>query len=84
MCERIDGKIGAVETPIGLMPKIEDLDLSGLFIDHQDMDELLRVDPQYWKAEYFDIEAFLDQFGNRVPVRLKTQMGKLKDRLCRF
>jgi phosphoenolpyruvate carboxykinase (GTP) len=84
MCERFDGKVGAAETPIGLMPKIEDLDLSGLFVDHQDMEELLRVDPHDWKAEYFDIETFFDQFGSRLPDRLKAQLGEFKKRLCRF
>ena len=29
MCERIDGKVGAQKTPIGLMPEEGDLDLSG-------------------------------------------------------
>ena len=73
-----------METSIGLMPKLEDLDLSGLFVDYQDVEELLRVDPQTWKAEYFDIEAFFDQFGTRVPDRLKAQLGEFKKRLCRF
>ena len=29
MCERVEGKVGAVETPIGLMPQEGDLDLAG-------------------------------------------------------
>jgi len=70
-----------VETSIGLMPKIEDLDLSGLFVDHQDMEELLRVDPRTWKAEYFEIESFFEQFGSRLPDRLKAHLQGLKKRL---
>ena len=43
----------------------------------------LRVDPQAWKAEYFEIESFFDPFGNRLPDRLKTQLQGLKKRLRR-
>ncbi len=84
MCERVDGKVGAEETAIGLMPKPEDLDLSGLSVSPQDMKELLRVDSQSWKAEYFDIETFFDQFGSHLPERLKTQLENFKKRLIRF
>jgi len=83
MCERVDGKAGAVETSIGLMPEQEDLDLSGLSVSPQDMEELLRVDSRSWKAEYFDIEAFFDQFGSHLPERLKTQLENFKKRLSR-
>ena len=48
MCERIDGKAGAKQTPVGLMPSEEDLDLDGLSIPSQDLKELLEVDSQSW------------------------------------
>lgn len=81
MCDRVDGKVGATETPIGLLPREEDLDLSGLYVDHRDMEELLRVDARAWKAEYFDIHAFFDQFGDRFPDRLRAQQMALRERL---
>jgi phosphoenolpyruvate carboxykinase (GTP) len=83
MCERVDGKVGATETSIGLMPKQEDLDLSGLPVSPQDMEELLRVDSRSWKAEYFDIETFFDQFGSHLPERLKIQLENFKKLLSR-
>ena len=57
MCQRVDGKIGAKETPIGLMPKEGDLDLSGLDISSGNMKALMNVDLKEWKAEVPDIEA---------------------------
>jgi phosphoenolpyruvate carboxykinase (GTP) len=81
MCERIDGKVGAVETPIGLMPKEGDLDLTGLSIPPADLKELLRVDPSAWKAEAADIERHFGQFGNRLPARLRKQLDDLRSRL---
>ncbi len=83
MCDRVDGKVGAVETPLGLMPAEGDLDLSGLSIPPADLEELLRVDPDVWKAEYFDIEVFFDQFGSHLPDRLDAQLKGLRDRLRR-
>jgi phosphoenolpyruvate carboxykinase (GTP) len=81
MCDRVDGKVGARETPIGLMPKEEDLDLSGLSLPAGDIAELLRVDPDAWKVEYFEIETFFDQFGGHLPDRLRAQLQGLKKRL---
>ncbi len=83
MCERVDGKAGAVETPIGLMPRKEDLDLSGLSVSPQDMEELLRVDPHAWKKESSGIEEFFGQFGSRFPDRLKAQLEEFRKRLGR-
>jgi len=81
MCDRIDGKVEAVKTSLGLMPRERDLDLSGLYIPPADLEELLRVDPDAWKSEYFDIEVFFDQFGSHLPDRLNAQLKALRDRL---
>jgi phosphoenolpyruvate carboxykinase (GTP) len=81
MCERVDGKVGARETPIGLMPKDGDLDLSGLDIARDNMKELMEVDLKEWKAEVPDIEKHFALFGNRLPARLKKQLEEMKKRL---
>jgi phosphoenolpyruvate carboxykinase (GTP) len=81
MCERVEGKAGAVETPIGLMPKPEDLDLSGLDVSADDLKELLRVDAEAWKAELPDIERHFSQFGDKLPERLSKQLEELRKRL---
>jgi len=81
MCDRVDGKVGARETPIGLMPDIEGLDLEGLSIAEEDLDILLNVNIEAWKSEVEDIEMFLRQFGDHYTDRLKTQVEGLKKRL---
>ena len=75
------GKAGAVETPIGLMPKPKDLDLSGLDITAEDLKELLRVDVDLWKAELPDIENHFAKFGDKMPERLQKQLKELAKRL---
>jgi len=81
MCERVDGTVGAKETPIGLMPKDGDLDLSGLDIPAGNREELMDVDLREWKAEVPDIEKHFALFGNRLPARLTKQLEAMKKRL---
>ena len=81
MCERVDGKIGARETPIGLMPKDGDFDLKGLDIPAGNMKALMDVDLTAWKAEIPDIEQHFALFGNRLPERLRKQLDEFRKRL---
>jgi phosphoenolpyruvate carboxykinase (GTP) len=81
MCERVDGKVGAEETPIGLLPKDSDLDTDGLDISAEDMKEILRIDAEAWKAELPDIENHFSTFGDRLPEKLKKQLDEFRDRL---
>jgi len=81
MCQRVDGEIGATETPIGLQPNPEDLDLNGLSISDEDIATLFEVDTERWNAEIPDIEEYFEQFGDRLPDRIKQQLENLKKRL---
>jgi phosphoenolpyruvate carboxykinase (GTP) len=81
MCERVEGKADAVKTPIGLQPAADGLDMKGLSIDAQDINALLHIDIEAWRAEIPDIEKHFAQFGDRLPKRLKKQFEALKERL---
>ena len=81
MCERVEGTVGAQETPIGLLPEQKDLDVSGLDIEKEDLDELLNIDTAAWKTEIPDIEEHFSKFGDRLPIRIREQLKKLQERL---
>jgi phosphoenolpyruvate carboxykinase (GTP) len=81
ICERVDGKIGAKRTPIGMMPEDGDLDLAGLDIPAENIKELMDVDLNAWRAELRDIERHFAMFGNRLPGRLGKQLEELRTRL---
>jgi phosphoenolpyruvate carboxykinase (GTP) len=81
MCERIDGKVGARKTEIGLLPNDGDLDLSGLDIAPANMRELMSIDASAWRAEVPDIERHFAEFGDRLPERLTRQLLELRARL---
>ncbi len=81
ICERIEGKVSARKTPIGLLPDPKNLDLSGLDISSAELDELLKVDTEAWKGELADIQEFLSQFSSRLPSEMKKQFDEMKSRL---
>jgi len=81
MCDRVDEKVEARETPIGLLPNEQDIDFSGLNISPEDLKGLLNIDREAWKAEIPDIENHFSTFGHRLPDRLKKQLHEFKQRL---
>ena len=81
ICERIDGTADAVETPIGYVPTPEALDLSGLDVPKADVEELLCVDSDAWRAELPEIREFYAGFGDRLPADLSTELNALEERL---
>ena len=81
MCERVEGVAGGVETPIGIMPGISDLDCSGLDVSEEDMTELLHVDEKAWQSELPEVDEFFGKFGDKLPARIKAQLEKLRERL---
>jgi phosphoenolpyruvate carboxykinase (GTP) len=81
MCERVEGKVDAVETPIGYIPNTADLDVNGLDVSESDMTELLHIDEEGWKSELPEIEEYLGKAGDRLPERMKAQLAELKKRV---
>ena len=81
MCDRIDGKAGARETAIGLLPDDSGLDLEGMNIAQENLLELLKVDVDVWKAEIPSLEEHFAQFKDRMPQRIMQQLNALKERL---
>ncbi len=82
MCERVEGKIGARETPNGYLPNPGDMDLTGLTLPSDNLNELLKVDPELWRSEVPDIEKYFAQFGDRIPGPTREQLRELANRLA--
>lgn len=79
--DRVHGRVGAKETPLGLIPHFEDLDLSGLNLNQSDMEGLFKIDTSAWAHEMEEIKAFFNQFGDRLPQQLWKQYEGLRKRL---
>ena len=78
--DRCEGKVGAVESPIGYLPNKEDLMLEGLDISEADLNELLNVDKEVWLDEVAQIKELYAGF-DRLPAELAEQLKALEARL---
>ena len=79
--ERVEGRGGAEETPIGFVPSRTALTLDALNLPPDTVDELLSVDPEDWEQELVDSKEFLQKFGNRLPREIREEHDKLSGRL---
>ena len=79
--ERLEGGVGAVDSPIGLMPEAGDLNLDGLDVPASDLEQLFAVDTTTWLAECDLTEDYFAQFGDSVPTAVRAQLADLRERL---
>ena len=78
---RVRGDVDAVDSPIGRLPLIEDLNLEGIDVPTEDLEELFSVDPGLWQTEADLTEEFYATFGGRVPAALQSELAALRYRL---
>jgi len=79
--ERVEGKVEGRNSPVGVLPQTDELDVSGLGISDQIMQQLLSINISAWKNEANVIGEYYAQFGERMPDELKDQLQELKQRL---
>ncbi|MBY4401744.1 phosphoenolpyruvate carboxykinase (GTP) [Rhodococcus fascians] len=79
--ERIEHKSAGVETPIGVVPTAEALDIDGLDTTVDDVAEALAVNTDEWKAEIPLIQEWFDFVGEKLPTGIKDEFDALKQRL---
>jgi phosphoenolpyruvate carboxykinase (GTP) len=81
--ERCAGKVGAVETPIGYLPNVDDLNFGGLDISADVVKELLNVDKAVWEDEIAQIKELFGGFA-RLPKELADQLTALEARVAKL
>jgi phosphoenolpyruvate carboxykinase (GTP) len=78
---RLGEEADALDTPIGLVPTMDSLDVTGVNVTAADMTELLKVHVEEWRAEVPGIRAYYATFGDRLPAALHAQVDALEARL---
>jgi phosphoenolpyruvate carboxykinase (GTP) len=79
--DRAGGEGEAQETPIGFIPAPGSIDTDGLDISAEDMDKLLAVDLDDWRAEVPSIREHYAQFGDKIPASLTAEVDRLEQQL---
>ena len=81
---RCEDKLDADVTPIGYVPKPEDINLEGIEdeVSIDTLKALLTVDPALWEEDAKGLEEFYAKF-DRMPAEMTAQLAALKDRLAK-
>jgi phosphoenolpyruvate carboxykinase (GTP) len=79
--ERCDNRVHSVDTPIGRLPALADLDIAGLDLPAGNLEKLLSVDVHGWLAEVPRIREHFAKFGKHLPAGLKQEVDALEQRL---
>ncbi len=80
--DRIEHTAGGQDTPIGVVPTADDLDLNGLDVDAEDVTKALVVNPAEWRQELPLIEEWFEFVGDKLPTGVKDEFEALKQRLA--
>ena len=81
---RCEDKVDAVETPIGYVPKPEDINIEGLKdVTIDTIKDLLTIDKASWQEDILNILAFYNQVGSHVPKEMYEELAALAARLAK-
>ena len=82
MISRVHGQVSGVETPIGILPGHDELKLDGIKLDRAQLDALLAIDNPAWQEELHAIGQYLEEFGTRLPERLRQEHQRVTKALA--
>ena len=80
--KRSSDEISAQETPIGWVPFPSDINLSGLQLKENAIEQLLEVNPELWKKEVEEMRSYFSRFGNHLPSRFSAEIDAIEQRLA--
>lgn len=79
--DRCNDKIEPIKTPIGFMPQVSDIDMTGLDLPKGALEKLLAIDKKEWLNELKAIKQFFRQFKRDLPAELWDEYGAQEERL---
>ena len=79
--DRCNNKVDALKKPIGYIPKLGDIDMTGLELPAGTMERLLEINNEEWLKELVGIKEFFRKFKYDLPQELWDEFMALKERL---
>jgi phosphoenolpyruvate carboxykinase (GTP) len=81
--ERCQESAGALESPLGWMPRRDDLDWNGLDIPAERFDELMSLNRDAWSRELGLHQELFAKLGDRLPEEFPRKRESLLSSLQR-
>ncbi|HEX5441630.1 MAG TPA: phosphoenolpyruvate carboxykinase domain-containing protein, partial [Ktedonobacterales bacterium] len=81
MLGRIRGSAEARETAIGYIPTTDAIDLDGLKLSPETVEQLFALDKHDWEHEWASQGEFFQQFGDHLPAAMAEEHDALKSRI---
>ena len=81
MIGRVEGTAGAIETPIGLQPTEDDINLGGVDLGEDARSLLFGFDRAGWQSEFEGIRTYLHDYGPRMPPPLLQEQARIENAL---
>jgi phosphoenolpyruvate carboxykinase (GTP) len=81
--DRVRGRIGATESPLGWMPRYQDIHWEGMPFEQRKFDELMTVDTKLWKQELLGHEELFERLYDRLPREFFSMRELLRSALWR-
>jgi phosphoenolpyruvate carboxykinase (GTP) len=78
---RVHGETEAVETPLGLLPRPQDIDTRGIKLSPAVLEELLAVEREGWLQAAENHREFFSKFGDHMPREILQENEALARRL---
>ena len=77
MIDMLEGKAKGQETPVGIIPAAGELNVEGLGLAPEIVDEVTRYVAHEWADELPRLETWLDSFGQKLPQEIRTELDAL-------
>jgi Phosphoenolpyruvate carboxykinase (GTP) len=78
---RCNNRVKARETPIGFIPYLEDIDMTGLYVHKKNLEKLFNIDKKQWQKELEQQKEFFSIFSGELPDEIAQEYRALKKRL---
>ncbi|MBL7197328.1 MAG: phosphoenolpyruvate carboxykinase (GTP) [Candidatus Omnitrophica bacterium] len=79
--KRCNNEVGAIKTPIGYIPKIEDINMSGLNLSKDIQGQLFSINKKEWREELERQHKFLSKLKDSLPKEIWQEYRALNRRL---
>ncbi|MCG9900061.1 MAG: phosphoenolpyruvate carboxykinase (GTP) [Hydrotalea sp.] len=65
--DRVKGRAGAVECPVGWMPRYEDMNWDGIDFPKEEFTKIMTIDRELWKQEMLSHEELFARLYDKLP-----------------